>query len=73
MKIGLAEALLFLRGLRFEECAALIGLGRGGLMLLLPVVPSLSVCVYQVSRAITESRIPKSHYYNSFLLAGAQS
>lgn len=47
--------------------------GQRGVMLLLPVVPSLGVCVYQVSRAITESRIPKSHYYNSFLFACVQS
>lgn len=47
--------------------------GQRGVMLLLPALPSLGVCVYQVSRAITESRIPKSHYYNSFLFACVQS
>lgn len=45
--------------------------GQRGVML--PAVPSLGVCVYQVSRAITESTIPKSHYYNSFLFACVQS
>lgn len=47
--------------------------GQRGVMLLLLLMPSLGVCVYQVSRAITESRIPKSHYYNSFLFACVQS
>lgn len=41
-------------------------------MLLLLAVPSLGVYV-EVSRAITESRIPKSHYYNSLLFACVQS